>query len=187
MSGLVSSVAAFVNYGLFQVAWFTAVYGAATGQPVVGFISGWAAAMWQIFDLRERNRWEAGLIAAVVGVGIVVEMSFVSLGAISYVGMAPGQIFPPIWIIAMWLAFGTLPHGCLSWMQGRLWTQAILGAIVGPFNYIMSANLGAAVLPDPPLYSIIVISAGWALAIPLIFWLAEVLHENLEPETAAAY
>jgi hypothetical protein len=32
-----------------------------------------------------------------------------------------------------------------------------------------------------------VISAGWALAIPLIFWLAEVLQENPEPEAATAY
>lgn len=182
-----SSVAVFVNFGLFQVAWFTAVYGAATHQVILGCLPGWAAAMWQIFDLRERNRWEAGLIAAVLCVGIAVETSFVALGAITYAGTLPGQIFPPIWILAMWLAFGTLPHGCLYWLNGRLWTQAILGAIVGPINYIVGANLGAAMLPDPPLYSIIVIGAGWALAVPLIFWLAETLQETPQPETAAAY
>lgn len=182
-----SSVAVFVNFGLFQVAWFTAVYGAATDQVILGCLPGWAAAMWQIFDLRERNRWEAGLIAAVLCVGIVVETSFVSLGAITYMGMGQGQVFPPIWIMAMWLAFGTLPHGCLAWLTGRLWLQAILGAVVGPFNHIAAANLGAALLRDPPLYSIIVISAGWALALPLVFWLAENLHGSEEPETAAAY
>lgn len=182
-----SSVAAFVNFGLFQVAWFTAIYGATNEQVILGCLPGIVAALWQIFDLRQRNRWEAGLIAAVLCVGIATEMSFVYLGAITYIGMSAGQIFPPIWILAMWLAFATLPHGCLSWLNSRLWTQALFGAFFGPIVYIVGANLGAAALPDPPLYSIIVIGSGWALALPLVFLLAESIQEKRDLELAPNY
>jgi hypothetical protein len=119
---------------------------------------------------------EAGVILAVTLLGLVLETAFTGGGVITYAGTAPGQILPPIWILAMWLAFGTLPNASLGWLAGRWKLQAFLGALLGPLSYLAGTKLNAATLPDPAFSSLVVIGIGWALAMPVIFLLTETIN-----------
>ncbi|NBR12452.1 MAG: DUF2878 domain-containing protein, partial [Alphaproteobacteria bacterium] len=77
--------------------------------------------------------------------------------------------FPPLWILALWLAFATLPDGALSWLEGRTILQIIFGAVGGPLSYLAGEKLGAAELHGSFAYAMAVLAFAWAVATPLCF------------------
>ena len=166
------------NFVLFQVAWFAAIIGGASGWPVLGSVPAVVVVVIHLFMNREHLRREILLIAVITVLGVIVETVFVSVGALHYAGTAAGAVLPPIWIIALWFAFATLPHGSLNWLSGRLWLQLFLGAVFGPLSYVGGVKLVAATMPEPIIVSLIIIGVGWALAMVLIFQMADRLRPN---------
>ena len=164
------------NFILFQIAWFAAIIGGASGWPLLGSVPALVVVAIHLFV--NRNQWsrEAVLIVGVTLLGVIVETGFVSLGALHYAGTS--AVLPPIWIVALWFAFGTLPHGSLSWLSRRVWLQLFLGAVFGPLSYLGGVKLGAATMPVPMMGSIIIISVGWALAMVVMFQMADRLHRD---------
>lgn len=175
--------ASLLNFVLFQASWFAAILGGAAGWAVTGSLPGVITAAVHLGFFTGARLREAGLILAVTLLGLVIETAFMAGGVIAYTGTVPGQILPPVWIIAMWLAFGTLPNGSLKWLSGRWKLQVLLGAVFGPLSYLGGAKLGAATLPDPSFSALVAIGIGWGLAMPVIFLLAETI--NGRPEVAA--
>ena len=165
-----------VNAIAFQLAWFAALYGVLFDQAKLGAIPALLATVLHLFHFRRTLREEAMLMGVVLLIGLAVEWSYLMLGIIIYAGapILPGG--PPLWIMTMWLAFGTLPHGCLAWLDHRPILQAILGGISAPFSYLAGARLGAASLTEPNFQSLLLIGAGWALALPLMFLFADRLR-----------
>ena len=166
------------NFILFQIAWFAAIVGGASGWPLLGSMPAVVVVAIHLFVNRNQLAREAVLIAGVTLLGVIVETGFVILGALHYAGTGPDAVLPPIWIIALWFAFGTLPHGSLSWLSKRTWLQTILGAVFGPLSYVGGVKLGAATMPVPMMGSIMIISVGWALAMVVMFLLADRLDRD---------
>ena len=166
-------IKAVANFVLFQISWFAAILGGAQGWPLMGSAPAIIVVAIHLYMNRNHLVREALLILCVTLLGVIVETGFVSFGALHYAGANADAVLPPIWIIALWFAFGTLPHGSLSWLSGRLWLQLFLGAVFGPLSYVGGAKLGAATLSAPLISSIAMISVGWALAMVLIFQLAD--------------
>ena len=164
------------NFLLFQIAWFAAIVGGASGWPFLGSVPALVVVAIHLFMNRNELAREAVLIFGVTLLGVIIETSFVSLGALHYAGTS--AVLPPIWIIALWFAFGTLPHGSLSWLSGRPWLQIVLGAVSGPLSYVGGVKLGAATMPVPMMGSIMIISVGWALAMVVMFQMADRLHRD---------
>ena len=164
------------NFLLFQIAWFAAIVGGASGWPFLGSVPALVVVAIHLFMNRNELAREAVLIFGVTLLGVIIETSFVSLGALHYAGTS--AVLPPIWILALWFAFGTLPHGSLSWLSKRVWLQIFLGAVFGPLSYVGGVKLGAATMPVPMLGSIIIISVGWALAMVVMFQMADRLHRD---------
>ena len=179
------------NFILFQIAWFAAIIGGASGWPLMGSVPALVVVAIHLVLNRNQLSREAVLIVGVTLLGVIVETCFVSLRALHYVGTSTDAVLPPIWIIALWFAFGTLPHGSLSWLSKRVWVQAFLGAVFGPLSYVGGVKLGAATMPVPMMGSIIIISVGWALAMVLMFQMADRLDRdkalNLGLEEAQIY
>jgi hypothetical protein len=164
---------AIANFILFQMAWFGAIIGGASGLPLLGSIPAILVVAIHLVTNRNKLGREALLIVGITLLGVIVETGFISLGALHYSGTSADAKLPPVWIIALWFAFGTLPHGSLGWLSGRLWLQLFLGAIFGPLSYVGGVRLGAATMPEPMIDSIIIIGLGWALAMVLIFQFAD--------------
>lgn len=162
-----------INAVLFQVAWFTALYGGVYEWLILAVLPASAAAIWHLYVVREHYRAELVLFLSVVILGFVIESAFITLGTIVYVGAPLFGFGPPLWILAMWLAFATLPHGCLNWLRGKWLLQIVLGGLTGPLSYLAGGQLGGATLPEPVFLSLAIIGVGWAIALPLIFWLAD--------------
>ena len=163
------------NFLLFEVAWFAAVSGGAGGWPWLGSLPALLVVALHLAVNAGRLAQEAFLIAGITLLGVLVEGGFLASGIITYAGTEAGQWAPPIWIIALWFGFGTLPHASLGWLSGRWVLQALLGAICGPLSYVAGEALGAAQIAEPRLWSIGVIGVAWAVALPLMFVMADAL------------
>ncbi|WP_259304770.1 DUF2878 domain-containing protein [Thermomonas sp. S9] len=61
----------------------------------------------------------------------------------------------------------------LGYLRRHLPLAALLGAIGGPLAYWGAARgWGAAHFSDPAWHGLLALGAGWALAMPLLAWLA---------------
>lgn len=172
-------ILALFNFLAFEAAWFCAVSGGAAGRGWLLSLPVVAVVAIHLALNRARLRSELGLILAVTLFGLLLETGFMGAGLIRYAGTAEGQMLPPIWIVALWFGFGTLPNASLAWLKGRWGLQALLGAVAGPLTYWAGVKLGAATLPgDGGLFAI---GLAWALALPAIFLLAEAFSGRAQP------
>ena len=167
-----------VNFLGFELAWLAAIYGGASGWAWLGSLPAlvvvsvhlvWSGGLWMR---------EAMLIIAVAVLGIAIETGFMASNLLLYEGTVPGQVLPPVWIMALWLAFGTLPTASLGWLRGRWGLQALLGFIAGPLSYWGGVKMGAATIPAETTGALFWIGLAWALAMPAIFLLAEEITQH---------
>ncbi len=163
------SVRLAANFLLFQLAWFAAVIGGAADRPLIACVPALGVCLLHLWLNRTKWRSEFVTILAVTALGLALETVFIHAPALLYHGMATGDFFPPVWIVALWLAFGTLPRGSLGWLSGRVFWQIGLGAVFGPLSYLAGGRLGAAELVEPVSMSLIVIGLGWGVLMPAIF------------------
>jgi hypothetical protein len=171
-------ILALFNFLAFEFAWFCAVTGGAAGRGWLLSLPVVAVVAIHLALNRARIRAELWLILAVTLFGVLLEMGFMGAGLIRYAGTAEGQVLPPIWIIALWFGFGTLPNASLAWLQGRFFLQVLLGAIAGPLTYWTGVKLGAAALPEDAGGALFALGLAWALALPAIFLMAEAISNR---------
>jgi len=174
-----------VSFIFFQIAWFAAVIG---GAHNLDFVSACPAlALFAFHIATNHRRWfsSCATIFAIALLGIVIEFLLLKSGAITYRGSTASASFPPLWILALWLAFATLPDGALSWLSGRTGLQIIFGAIGGPLSYVAGEKLGAAELHASFTYAMVIFAIAWAIATPLCFLCVKAFSKNVEPLKAA--
>ena len=174
-----------LSFILFQIAWFAAVLGGAHHLDFVGSCP--ALVLFAFHIASNHRRWFSScvIVFAIVLLGIVIEFLLLKSGAITYRGSTASASFPPLWILALWLAFATLPDGALSWLSGRTGLQVLFGALGGPLSYIAGEKLGAAELHTSFTYAMTVFAIAWAIATPLCFLAVRVFSKNAEPLKAA--
>ena len=177
-------IKAIANFILFQLAWFAAVVGGARGWPILGVLPAIVVVAIHLGSNLAQVKQEIMLVLGVTALGAIFETAFIALGTLHYTRPGDNAALPPIWIIALWFAFGTLPHGSLKWLSGRIWPQLLLGAIFGPLSYLGGVKLGAATLGEPIVISLAVIGCAWALALALIFKMADRLRAELSHATS---
>jgi hypothetical protein len=166
-------IKAIANFILFELAWFAAVIGGAHGWPIMGTFPAILVVAIHLASNRPRLKHEAMLVLGVTALGVIVETAFILFGTLHYARTSGNAVLPPIWITALWFAFSTLPHGSLGWLSGRMWPQLLLGAVFGPLSYLGGVRLGAATMGEPIVISLAAIGCGWALAMILIFKIAD--------------
>jgi hypothetical protein len=72
----------------------------------------------------------------------------------------------------------------MGWLKGRWALAVIMGAVFGPLAFIGGERLGAVVFLDSTL-SIITLSVGWGLLMPLLLWIAERINDNFNSQENA--
>jgi hypothetical protein len=159
-----------LNFIAFQLGWFACVLGAANGMPWLGPIVVTAAVALHLFRAR-RPRPEFWLIAIAMALGLAVDSLLLATGWLSYPSglWLPG--LAPYWIVAMWALFATTLNVSMGWMSGRPLLSALMGAVGGPLSYLAGEKLGAIEL-YPTAYALVALGLAWAVAMPLLSWLA---------------
>ena len=173
-----------VNFAISQGAWFACVLGAAGGRPWLGplVVLAWAALH---VALCPDPRREAQLLLAVGVLGYVLDSGLVLGGLLVF--PPPSALGGPssLWMVALWVLFGTTLHGPLAPLVARPWLAAAAGAILGPLAYGAGVRLGAAAFGPNPGVSQGAVGLVWAAALPAMGWLARRLAlRRLRPERA---
>jgi len=158
---------------IFQIGWFACVFGGAkTVELPIALAVALTMLACNIWLKRQELAQELRLVAAVTVIGFVIET--INLAAGVFTLKHPGS-YPwlcPVWFLLLWALFATLLRGPFKWMAGRYWLSAILGAIFAAPNYYAGANLGAVEFHSNLIFSFALLAIIWALAMPLMVWLA---------------
>jgi hypothetical protein len=103
-----------------------------------------------------------------------------------FVGV-PGSGVAPIWIVALWCAFALTLNHSLSSLKRHPALAALLGLAGGPLAYWIACHAWKAVhFDDTTVATLVALGLAWALATPLLLWLATRLVAHEESALLAA-
>lgn len=155
----------------YQLAWFATAFGAANGVPSIGIIA-CCAVLLLALGIADDRRSLLAMIAAFGLYGLVAESMLRASGLVDY--MTPGTFagIAPLWIAALWMAFGALVPLSMTWLNDRFVLAAIFGATAAPLSYIAASRLDALQLTVPMWRGLLAIAVMWAVAMPAGVWLS---------------
>jgi len=169
-----------INFIGFQVAWFAAVFGAAGGNLWIGPI---VLLLWLAVHafLSGRPKLEIQIALIALLLGLSIDSLLIGFGVYAPRGLIKGWPLAPPWMLALWVNFGTLVNGGLAWLKGRYLLGALLGAWGGPAAYYSGHRLGALSFPPPLITPLVYLGIAWAIAVPLLFFLAARIEKKAYP------
>jgi hypothetical protein len=163
-----------ISFVAFQLCWFACVVGASRGLPWLGpvVVAVFAAAhLWATPAGRPRAG-QAWLLALAGAIGYAADSALVVSGVLSFPPHASLGWPSSVWMVALWMAQAATLTGAMPWLAGRYVVGALVGGLSSPFAYLAGAQLGAAILGPSQSAALVVIAVEWALAMPLLLWIA---------------
>lgn len=156
----------------YQLVWFAAVIGAGRGLAWPGVLGMALYAACQL-GIARHFKPDLSLMATAVVLGLVLDGSLIRAGLVSYAAPWPSAALAPAWILALWVTFALTFTQSLAWLQARPGWAALLGLIGGPLAYL-GASRGWHVVSftAPPWRGLLWLGVGWAIATPVLGWLA---------------
>jgi hypothetical protein len=158
-----------LNFILFQIAWFACVLGAANAMPWLGVLVTVVILIWHLYKSKNVKN-ELKLLVYTLVIGAFLDQALLSFNLVNYVHHGWHQFIVPVWILALWLAFGTTLNMSLAWMQKRYYVSFIFGMIGGPLAYLAAEKLGAVTMTGE--LSFVVLAIGWATITPALLYIA---------------
>ena len=165
-----------VNFIGFQVGWFACVLGAANDKELLGIIIALGVIIYHVINQGD-SRKELKLVLAATVIGLLWETWVLNLDILRYPSHPEALFWAPTWLIMMWALFATTINLSMGWLKGRWILSVFMGAVFGPLAFIGGEKLGAVVFLDSIL-SIVTLSIGWGLLMPLLLWIAERINHN---------
>ena len=160
-----------LNGALFQIGWLTAIQFAARNDVFLATLAPLAAVAVHL--LLTDDRWAAlRLIAIAALIGLVGDSIFIAISRTRFDAHWPMHGIAPIWVVALWMAFATLPNLALRWFRDRPALIAVLAAILGPLTYDLGSKLGAGEMGKPYWLHIAALAILWGTATPFLMILA---------------
>lgn len=159
-----------INFIGFQIGWFACVLGAAYQREPLGMIIALIIIVFHIFS-QPNARHEIWLILAAVIIGLIWETWVLNLNVLYYPSHSEASFWAPYWLLVMWALFATTINLSMGWLKGRWVLAVLMGAVFGPLAFVAGEKLNAVVFVDQTL-SILALSIGWGLLLPLLLWLA---------------
>jgi hypothetical protein len=158
------------NIAGFQIGWFACVLGAAADNPWVGpLFVGFLALLHLMLLPEKREQIRFLFFAALLGTGL--DGLLILINIFAFTGSALPGWLSPLWLTAMWVNFALTLRVSLSWLLGRYWLGAALGAAGGPAAYYTGARLGAIEFQTSLPLSFLILAVVWSGALPLmLYW-----------------
>lgn len=156
----------------YQLVWFAAVWGAATGYWWLAPLALIPFAAWYLS--RPDGRIDAWLMPVAVLLGIVLDSALAASDLVAYASAVPSPHAAPVWIIAIWAAFALTLRHSFRFLHGRPVLAAALGAIGAPLAFLGAAHGWHAVaFPRGTAAAMIALGIGWFVALPALIALAQ--------------
>lgn len=161
------------NFILFQLGWLLTIFSAAEGQPVVGVIYTVSWMIVHLFIIGDKYKVELQLLLIAALLGYLFDSALVAMNIIAFPAQTHLGGPSTLWMVCLWVNLAATLNYSLVWLKGRYLLAAVTAAIAGPLAYAAGEKLGAITLLGN--LSLIAISVTWCLAMPLLFWIAELL------------
>lgn len=153
-----------LNIALFQLGWFACLL--LSSSWLLAVIVLVLAIHFYYIVPKEKCRSEMQLIALVVCVGFFLECGYLFFRVII---REDGELFPPIWLLFIWLLFATTFRYSLAWLRPKPILSALFAGVAAPMSYLAGVNLNDTVtLNSETFFSLAVISASWAIIFPFL-------------------
>jgi len=134
-----------VNALAFQVVWFICVQ----GNNTLALAAGVMAILFH-FAIFKPDQTERTLMAWVIGLGILGDNLILNTGFVEYSNSYTllNFSFSPLWLVALWFAFGTTLLHSMRWLLESPKLAGLLGFLVVPFSYYAGIKLSDSVLAE---------------------------------------
>ena len=132
------------NLVVFEVAWFSSVFGGANQMPWLGPLTVLFALALH-FRAARKPFEELLLILICAVIGATFDSFLVAAGWVTFTSGLVSDYFTPYWIVTMWMLFATTLNVSMRWLRGKTKLAAALTAL----------------------------AIGWAAMMPMLMWLAE--------------
>jgi len=142
-----------VNAAIFQLGWIVSVL---YGNVAAGLVFVIAVAVYGVFYLRSQS--DILLICSVILLGYLGDTLLGSLGILIY---PSGRVFPPFWMVTLWLLFAMSLPWSLRWIAQRRFWFILFSAIGGPLSYVIGVNLTAVQFGNGIVYAVTLVSMLW--------------------------
>ncbi len=150
--------------------------GAAHGMPWLGVIV--VPIVLVIHVVPSPNRkGEVLLVLSAGAMGFIIDTLLVSADIFTPILYLLPSPFSPPWMVMLWVNFATTINVSLQKLHGHYLLAAVLGSIGGPAAYYGGAKLGATTAL-PGTSDLILLSVVWAVAVPVLFWIAARMNEK---------
>jgi Protein of unknown function (DUF2878) len=147
------------NLVIFQLGWFVAVLGG--NQPAILFTV--PALCWHFFYSHcKRDDLIAVLICLFFG--IIHDTLLLNL---NWLWIPNYLVFPPLWLISLWLLLGITLNHSLRWIYERPLVAAVLGCITAPMSYLAGVKLSDAEWTGSLPQILVFIAIFWFFLLPL--------------------
>ena len=150
----------------YQGVWFIGVYGVLSGWLWAGSgaLFAWGTIRSIYAGPQRRSSFSLSLESALLG--YLFDSLLVVSGAIAFpVAFQLGGP-SPLWMVALWFAFGAAFEDGFGWLRARPRVALVLGAFGGSAAYWGGARLGALSFPNGLSYGLALTGVCWGLAFP---------------------
>lgn len=169
-----------INMALMQILWFITVFAAAADRLWLGLPVLLLFLVWQMRSAI-RISGDFRLIPAALLLGLILDGAWIRLGWLEYASPWPVAKHAPLWILSLWVGLALTLNHSLAWLQSKLWLAGVLGGVAAPFSYAAAERIGALRFTIGAEVWIIGLGLSWAMAIPLLLWLARKLKRRARP------
>lgn len=154
-----------------QALWFGAVMGAAQGLLWLAPVLLMGFALWEFHPIR-RVYGDFQLMLVAVLIGLILDTTWVKLGWIDFAASWALSERAPLWILLLWAGLALTLNHSLAWLQSRLVLAGFLAGVSSPLSYLAAERLGAVDIATESGVWFIGLGLSWAVALPLLLWLA---------------
>jgi len=161
-----------INLALYQAGWFAMVLGSANGHPWKASAAGFVLLAAHLF-LAGEFRPEIKTVLVIGIMGTLVDTAQAFAGVFVFESGYWTYWIVPFWLTVMWMQFATLFHYALSWLSGRYFLSAFLGAVGGPIAFYTGERLGGVIFPMGTLRSLTILAVVWFFATPTCVFVAD--------------
>ena len=177
-----SNTSKFAYAVAFQLGWFVCIMAGNSLAVVYTFLFIVAHSIFLKLTLNKVLWFKEILWLLTVFIGGCIVETLVFSGSFLYI-KAPSAffeylIFPPIWLLTLWLLFALALRTCLSFLFNSPKLTYLMTAIAIPLNYYAGTQLNTEVnLNNPYVLSLAIISLQWIL---LLWCLIKIKHYYFE-------
>ena len=122
------------NMILYQATWIAAVAGAGSGLWWPGVVMCVLFAAWQL-PASAWPRADACLVAGIGALGFAIDSVYAQSGLMNFSTPVPWPGLAPVWMTMLWTSYALSLNHSLSFLHGRPFAAAALGAIGAPLAY----------------------------------------------------